>query len=167
MTETHLNIRPAQRQDCALILEFIRELADYEKLAHEVVATVGSLEDSLFGEAPVAEVLIAEWQGQAAGFALHFASYSTFLGRPGMYLEDLFVRPSYRGKGIGKALLSHLARIVVERGWGRLDWSVLGWNEPAIEFYRALGARALDDWTQYRLDGNALRSLGVQAGEDA
>lgn len=166
MTEAELKIRPAQRQDCALILEFIRELADYEKLAHEVVATTESLEGSLFGEAPVAEVVIAEWQGQTAGFALYFANYSTFLGRPGMYLEDLFVRPAYRGKGIGKALLTHLARIVVERGWGRLDWSVLDWNEPAIKFYGALGARALDDWTQYRLDGDALRSLCVQAVEE-
>lgn len=164
MAEADLNIRPAQQQDCALILDFIRELADYERLAHEVVATTECLEDSLFGETPVAEVVIAEWQGQAAGFALYFANYSTFLGRPGMYLEDLFVRPTYRGKGIGKALLVHLATIVVERGWGRLDWSVLDWNEPAIEFYHSLGARALDDWTQYRLDGKALKSVAGVRG---
>lgn len=159
MSKAELNIRPAKRRDCALILEFIRELADYEKLAHEVVATTGDLEDSLFGEAPVAEVVIAEWHGEPAGFALYFANYSTFLGRHGMYLEDLYVRPAFRDRGIGKALLAHLAGIVVERGWGRLDWSVLDWNEPAIEFYRAIGARALDDWTQYRLDGDALASV--------
>lgn len=164
MTEKHLKIRPAQAQDCALILEFIRELADYEKLAHEVVATAADLEASLFRNAPVAEVVIAEWHGKPAGFALYFANYSTFLGRPGVYLEDLFVRPAFRGHGIGKALLAQLAGIVIERGWGRLDWSVLDWNSPAIEFYRSLGAQPLDDWTQYRLDGDALSSVAQNLG---
>ncbi|NND44995.1 MAG: GNAT family N-acetyltransferase [Xanthomonadales bacterium] len=159
MNSSALNIRPAAREDCALILELIRELAAYEKLAHHVVASREGLEASLFDDAPVAEVVIAEWHGGPAGFALYFPNYSTFLGRPGMYLEDLFVRPQYRNKGIGKALLVHLARIVVARGWGRLDWSVLDWNTPAIEFYEALGARPLDDWTQFRLDGEALATM--------
>jgi GNAT superfamily N-acetyltransferase len=154
-----LLIRPANAADSELILAFIRELAEYEKLAHEVSATVAQIESTLFGENPVAEVVIAEWEGRPAGCALFFANYSTFLALPGVYLEDLFVRPEFRGKGIGKALLSHLAGIVVERGWGRLDWSVLDWNEPAINFYVGLGARPLDDWTQFRLDGEALKAV--------
>ena len=164
MTQADLNIRPACREDCPLILEFIRELAAYEKLAHEVVASADQLETSLFGEAPVAEVIIAEWDGAAVGFALFFANYSTFLARAGMYLEDLYVRPEFRGKGIGKALLAKLAGIVIERGWGRLDWSVLDWNRPAIDFYLGIGARALDDWTQFRLDGSALKVLSSPTG---
>lgn len=157
--EEPLRIRPAERADCALILEFIVALADYEKLRHECVATMGALQETLFGARPGAEVLIAEWREEPAGFSLYFPNYSTFLARPGIYLEDLFVHPRYRGHGIGVALLRHLARLAVARGCGRLDWSVLDWNEPAIRFYRRIGARALDDWTQFRLDGDALKTL--------
>ena len=154
-----LHIRPARKSDAGQILDFIAELAEYEKLAHEAVATIAQLEETLFGERAYADVLIAEWESQPAGFALFFNNYSTFLGLPGIYLEDLFVRPQFRGKGIGKAVLVHLAGIVVERGWGRLDWSVLDWNEPAISFYHGIGARPMSDWTQFRLDGGALASM--------
>jgi GNAT superfamily N-acetyltransferase len=160
-----LEIRQAARGDAGLILEFIRALAEYERLAHEVVATADRIEETLFGKHPGAEVVIAEWEGEPAGFALYFSSYSTFLGLPGMYLEDLFVHPEYRGRGIGKALLAHLARIVVDRGWGRLDWSVLDWNRPAIDFYLSLGARPLDEWTQYRLQGEALKAVAEGIGK--
>ncbi len=159
-----LLIRPATPADAEQILAFILELAEYEKLAHEVVATLDDVERTLFsGERPDAEVVIAEWDSKAAGFALFFPNYSTFLARPGLYLEDLFVRPSFRGRGIGKALLIQLARICTERRYGRLDWSVLNWNESAITFYLGLGARPLEAWTQYRLDGEALSGL---AGTD-
>jgi len=158
-TVPQLEIRPAARGDSELILDFIRALADYERLSHEVVATARRIENTLFGERPGAEVVIAEWGGEPAGFALFFPNYSTFLGQPGIYLEDLFVHPEFRGRGIGKALLIHLAGLVVERGWGRLDWSVLDWNQPAIDFYVALGARAMGDWTQYRLQGKALADV--------
>jgi len=154
-----LTIRPARAPDTELILAFISELAEYEQLAHKVVATTDRVQATLFGQDPVASVVIAEWDGQPAGFALYFANYSTFLCLPGIYLEDLFVRPQFRGCGIGKSLLVHLAALVRERGWGRLDWSVLDWNESAINFYRSIGAYALDDWTQYRVDGNALEKL--------
>lgn len=154
-----LTIRPACSADSELILGFISGLAEYERLEHEVVATPAKLEATLFGEHKVAEVLIAEWSGAPAGFALFFANYSTFLAVPGIYLEDLFVWPDFRGRGIGKALLVHLAGIVFERGWGRLDWSVLDWNEPAIDFYRGLGARPMSDWTQFRLEGDALTKV--------
>ena len=140
-----LIIRPAVRGDSGLILEFIRGLAEYEKLAHEVVATEEILERTLFDDNPVAEVIIAEWGGKPAGFALFFPNYSTFLARPGIYLEDLYVHPEFRDKGIGKSLLACLARMAVERSCGRLDWSVLNWNEPAINFYESLGAYGLDD----------------------
>jgi GNAT superfamily N-acetyltransferase len=156
-----LHIRAAEHADCATILEFIVALAEYERLRHEVTATVADLERTLFGERPGAEVVIAEWRGEAAGFALFFPSYSTFLARPGIYLEDLFVHPHLRGHGIGLSLLRHLARLAVERGCGRLDWSVLTWNEPAIRFYERIGARAMRDWTQYRLDGERLRALAA------
>ena len=159
MLHDSITIRPASKNDAALILSFIRGLAEYEKLAHEVVGTEQDLQRTLFGEKPSAEVLIAEHNGKPAGFALFFTSYSTFLARPGIYLEDLFVLPEYRGFGIGKALLAFLAGLVVERKMGRLDWSVLDWNEPAIKFYEQIGARGLTDWTQYRLDGEALRQL--------
>ena len=158
-----MSIRPAVADDATLIHQFILGLARYEKLEHEVVATPERVRESLFGTLPGAEVLIAEWEGQAAGFALFFPNYSTFLARPGMYLEDLFVLPEFRGHGIGYALLQRLAALAVERGYGRLDWSVLDWNRPAIDFYERLGARGLDDWTQYRLDGEALSHL---AGSD-
>ena len=159
-SSTQLHIRPALADDAERIHGFILGLAEYERLAHEVVATPDKIRDSLFGERPGAEVLIAEWDDKPAGFALFFPNYSTFLAQAGMYLEDLFVLPEYRGRGIGKSLLTRLAAVAVERGYGRLDWSVLDWNEPAIEFYKSIGARGLDDWTQYRLDGDALQRLG-------
>lgn len=155
-------LRAARPEDAALILELIRGLAEYERLAHQVVASEESLTRWLFGERPMAEVLIAEHEGAAAGFALYFHNFSTFLGQPGIYLEDLFVRPTLRGRGIGRLLLSQLARLAVERGCGRLEWSVLDWNEPAIGFYRALGAEAMDEWTVYRVTGSALRELAAQ-----
>lgn len=154
-----LNIRAAARDDCGLILEFITELAEYEKLAHQVTASRKDIEEKLFGDRPAAEVMIAEWNGAPAGFALYFTNYSTFLSRPGIYLEDLFVRPEYRGKGIGKALLARLARIVVDRKGGRLDWWVLKWNRPAIEFYEGIGAIGMDEWMPMRLEGEALRKI--------
>lgn len=155
-----LNIRAAERGDTALILELIRGLAEYEKLSNEVVATPELLEKWLFGERPVAEVLIAEWSGLPCGFALFFHNFSTFLGRPGFYLEDLYVQPEFRGSGIGKGLLLHLARLAVERGYGRVEWSVLDWNMPAIQFYKSLGAKPMDEWTGFRLTGDGLSSAG-------
>lgn len=152
-------LRFATESDAPLILELIRALADYERLAHEVVADETALARTLFGERRVAEVVIAEHEGAPAGFALFFHSYSTFLGRPGIYLEDLFVRPELRGRGIGETLLAFLARIAVERGCGRLEWSVLDWNEPAIRFYERLGARAMNEWTVFRVAGEGLEGL--------
>ncbi len=154
-----INIRPAVPADVPLIAALIRELADYEKLAQEVRFTEDMLEAYLFGMHPMAEVVIGEQDGIAQGFALFFHNFSTFEGRPGIYLEDLFVRPEARGTGLGKGLLSHLATIAVERGCARFEWSVLDWNEPAIGFYRKLGARPLDEWTGMRLDGDALKAL--------
>lgn len=159
MSHESISIRPANETDTSLILSFIQGLAEYEKLAHEVVATEQDLQRTLFGTQPSAEVLIAEYAGKPSGFALFFTSYSTFLARPGIYLEDLFVLPEARGLGIGKTLLAFLAALVVERNMGRLDWSVLDWNEPAIRFYEQIGARGLSEWTQYRLAGKALRQL--------
>jgi GNAT superfamily N-acetyltransferase len=154
-------IREAVPADLPLIAQFIRDLAEYERLAHAVEFDEAVLERSLFGERPYAEVLIAEDEaGQAVGFALFFHSFSTFLGRPGIYLEDLFVRPEARGHGYGKALLARLAAIAVERGCGRLEWAVLNWNQPSIEFYEAMGAHPRDDWTVYRLTGDELQALG-------
>jgi len=153
-------LRRAVRADVLEILRLIRALAQYEKLADEVVATEAALAESLFGATPAAEVLLAEEGGRAVGFALFFQNYSTFLARPGLYLEDLFVEPAFRGKGLGKALLKAVARIAVERGCGRLEWAVLDWNAPAIGFYRNLGAKPLDDWTVMRVTGEALQRLG-------
>jgi len=158
-----LRIRPARREDCSTILRFIRALADYEKLLHEVVATEAALENTLFGKRAGAEVLIAEWKNRPAGFALFFHNYSTFLAQPGIYLEDLFVHPGFRGHGIGTHLLRHLAGLTVQRNCGRLDWSVLNWNEPSIQFYRNLGAIPMDEWTQYRLQGKALANMAKPA----
>lgn len=155
-----LQIRIAERADVPAIARFIGALAEYEKLAHAYVATEADLAETLFGARPYAEVLIADWAGEPAGFALYFHNYSTFLGRPGLYLEDLFVLPELRGKGIGKALLARLAAIAVERGCGRLEWSVLDWNAPSIEFYRRCGAVSMDEWTTFRLTGDALAKLG-------
>lgn len=156
---THPTIRPATRDDVPLILAFIRELAAYEKLAHEVVATEEGLRETLFGSRPVAEVLIAEVDGAAAGFALFFHNYSTFLGQPGIFLEDLFVRPELRARGVGRALLARLAAVAQERGCGRLEWAVLDWNVDAIGFYRRIGATAMNEWTTFRMTGEALAQL--------
>jgi len=153
-------IRPARPGDVGEILRLIRALAEYEKLADEVVATEDALRRTLFGDAPAAEVLLAEEGGRPVGLALFFQNYSTFLGRPGIYLEDLFVEPAFRGRGIGKALLQAVARIAVRRECGRFEWAVLDWNRPAIEFYQALGARPMNDWTVFRVTGEALRKLG-------
>lgn len=160
---TDLRIRAATAADAPQILAFIKALAVYEKLEHMVVADEAQLRKTLFGERPAAEVRIAEWQGHPAGFALFFHNYSTFLGKPGIYLEDLFVLPDFRGKGIGKALLIHLAQLAVERDCGRLEWSVLDWNTPAIEFYKSLGAVPMDEWTVYRVTGEALPALAARA----
>jgi len=154
-----LTIRPATVEDVALVAQLIRELAEYERLADAAVATEADLREQLFGERPAAEVLVAEADGEAAGFALFFHTFSTFLGKRGLYLEDLFVRPAFRGLGLGRHLMAALARIAVQRGCGRFEWSVLDWNEPAIGFYRALGASAMDEWTVQRLQGKALRAL--------
>jgi GNAT superfamily N-acetyltransferase len=154
-----LTIRPAQPADAPLILTFIRELAAYEKLAHEVVADEAAIAETLFGSKPSAEVVIAELANEPVGFALFFTNYSTFLGRPGIYLEDLFVRPDARGHGAGHALLSHLAKLAVDRSCGRLEWAVLDWNKPAIGFYEKLGATPRSEWTTYRLSGDALTAL--------
>ena len=154
-----LALRPARADDAPLVLALVRELAEYERAPDECRATEAALRETLFGPAPQAEVVVAEWAGEAAGFALFFHNYSTWEARRGLYLEDLFVRPAFRGRGVGRALLEHLARLAVARGCGRFEWSVLDWNEPAIGFYRALGARAMDGWTVMRVDGAALRAL--------
>lgn len=158
-----VEVREAVEEDVPLILQLIKELAEYEKLSHEVVATEEMLRKSLFGERRFAEALIGEVEGKPAGFALFFHNFSTFLGRPGIYLEDLYVRPEFRGSGLGRALLVCLAGLVRERGCGRLEWSVLNWNEPAIGFYRGIGAVPVDGWTGYRVTGEALEELGGEA----
>ena len=157
-------IRPAVPTDVATIAALIRELAEYEHLEHEVVLDEGRLQEHLVGARPYAEVLIAEVAGTAAGFALFFHNYSTFLGQPGIYLEDLFVRPECRGHGLGKALLVELARLALERECGRIEWSVLDWNEPSIAFYRSLGAEPKDEWILYRLTGDPMRALAERSG---
>jgi len=154
-----VRVRGAREADVPLIFSFISELAEYERLSHEVVATEEALREHLFGERPVAEVVIAEEGGDPAGFALFFHSFSTFLGKPGIYLEDLYVRPEFRGRGVGRVLLTHLAKLAKERGCGRLEWSVLDWNEPAIGFYRSIGASPVGGWTVYRVTGEALEEL--------
>lgn len=155
-----LTIRNAEEGDVPLILSFIKGLADYEKLSDEVEATEELLREHLFGPAAFAEVLLAEQDGEPVGFALFFQNFSTFLAKPGIFLEDLYVLPERRGRGYGVALLSHVARLAVERDCGRLEWSVLDWNEPAIRFYRSLGAVSMDEWTTNRLTGEPLRKLG-------
>ena len=154
-----ITLRAARPADVPVILRFIQGLAEYEKLSHACVATEAELAATLFGERPFAEVLLAFWGEEPAGFALFFHNYSTFLAKPGIYLEDLFVDPAFRGKGLGKALLIALARLAVERGCGRLEWSVLDWNEPSIQFYKSLGAVPMDEWTGYRVTGQALAEL--------
>jgi GNAT superfamily N-acetyltransferase len=164
---TSPTIREAVRSDVPLILAFIRELAAYEKLGHEVVATEEGLAATLFGQQPLAFVLIAEVDGVPAGFALFFHNYSTFLGKPGIFLEDLFVRPEARACGVGRALLARLAAIARDRGCGRLEWAVLDWNESAIGFYRRIGATAMSDWTTYRLAGESLAKLAREGPDEA
>lgn len=159
MTE-ELQIRPATMADVSDVLALIRELAEYEKLLHEVVATDELVHEALFGARPVAECVLACRSGTPVGFALYYHNYSTFLGRPGLYLEDLFVRPEHRGLGIGEALLRHLAGLAVQRGCTRMEWSVLDWNKRAIEFYERMGAVGVSDWTIFRLSGAALVRLG-------
>ncbi|MFB3924226.1 MAG: N-acetyltransferase family protein [Terriglobia bacterium] len=158
-----LHIRPATETDIPEILKLIRELAEYEKLAHYVVVTPEDLKRDGFSERPVFRVLMAEWDGEPAGYALYFYNYSTFLGRPGIFLEDLFVRPQFRKKGIGKALLLRLAKIAVEERCARVDWIVLDWNTPALEFYKSLGAEVLKEWVTMRLSGEALAKLAALA----
>lgn len=161
---THLTIiRPAAVEDVPLILAFIRELADYEREPDAVVATEALLAEQLFGPSPAAEVLIAECDGEPAGFALFFHNFSTWHGRRGLWLEDLYVRPARRGAGIGMALMRQLAHLAVQRGCARFEWWVLDWNEPSIAFYRRLGAEAMDEWTVHRLQGDALHALAAQA----
>lgn len=159
-----VTLRDATENDVALILRFIRELAEYERLPHEVVATEQSIRETLFGPRRYAEVIIAEEAGEPAGFALFFHNYSTFLGRPGIYLEDLYVRPEMRSRGYGKALLARLAKLAVERNCGRLEWAVLNWNEDAIQFYRSLRAVPQDQWQVYRITGKALTELAESSG---
>ncbi|HEV8318499.1 MAG TPA: GNAT family N-acetyltransferase [Vicinamibacterales bacterium] len=155
-------VERATEDDVGLILRMIKGLADYEQLSHEVVATESGLRESLFGRRPAAEVIIG-YAGQVpVGFAVFFHNFSTFLGRPGMYLEDLFVVPEWRNQGFGRRLLACVATIAVERGCGRMEWSVLDWNEPARRFYRGLGARAMDEWTVFRLTGDALRQVAAE-----
>lgn len=161
MAEFHIEL--ATERDVPVILQLIKGLAEYEKLAHEVVATEKGLRESLFGARRVAEVLIGYADGEAVGFAVFFHNYSTFLGRPGIYLEDLFVLPEWRRRGLGTRLLRRIAQTAVERGCGRLEWSVLDWNEPAIKFYKRLGARAMDEWTVYRVTGNVLKNLAKRS----
>jgi GNAT superfamily N-acetyltransferase len=154
-----LVIRPTRPGEAALVFEFVRELADYEQLQHEVDATVEDIDQALFGENPRAFCDIAEWDGQPAGIALWFYNFSTFRGKHGLFLEDLFVRPAWRGRGIATALMKHLARRCLDEDLARFEWSVLDWNEPAIKFYRSIGAVPLDDWTIQRVSGDALRTL--------
>lgn len=154
-----MKVRIATKEDCSTIHFFIKQLAIYEKLEHEMVATISDLENTLFGDHPSAEVLLLEVEGKHVAFALFFQSYSTFLAKPGMYLEDLFVLSEERGKGYGKKMLSHLAHIAVQRNYGRMEWSVLDWNELAINFYKSLGAKPMDEWTVYRVTGKELKNL--------
>lgn len=162
-TPSNVEIRAATPEDVPVVLALIRALAEYEQLSHEVQATEASLRASLFGDRPQAEAVIARVDGTPAGFAVFFHNYSTFLGRRGLYLEDLFVLPNYRRRGVGRTLLSHVAAIAVARECGRMEWAVLDWNAPAIRVYRGVGARPMDEWTVFRLTGDDLRRLAVDA----
>jgi len=155
-------IRNATADDVPLILSFIKGLAEYEELSHEVVATEKRLKETLFGKNPKAEVILGFYNNEPVTFALFFYNYSTFLGQPGIYLEDLYVIPEMRSKGFGKIMLSYIAKLAVDRNCGRFEWSVLDWNEPALKFYHALGAKPMDEWTVQRLDGNSLAELADQ-----
>lgn len=157
-----LTIAPARESDIPLILDFVRKLAEYERLSTEVIADEGALRESLFGPRPAAEALLAWWAAEPVGFAVYFHSFSTFVGRPGIYLEDLFVLPEFRGRGIGKAVLVYLAKIARDRNCARLEWAVLDWNQPAIDFYRSLGAVPLQDWTVFRLTESKLDQITKQ-----
>ena len=158
-----LNLRPAIPSDAPLILQYIRELAEYERAPEAAVATLDDLRRYAFSEHPLVRVIMAEWEGQPAGFALWFLNFSTWEGKPGIYLEDLFVRPAFRGKGIGKALLKHLAGLALKEGWTRFVWQVLDWNIPAIEFYQAHGAQVMRPWLTCRVEGEALERLARDA----
>jgi GNAT superfamily N-acetyltransferase len=162
VTRQAFRIEQATARDALVILGMINALAEYERMADQVTATEETLRATLFGARPAAEVVIGYAGDQPAGFALFFHNYSTFLGQPGLYLEDLFVVPEWRGSGLGKRLLTHLARLAVERGCGRFEWSVLDWNEPAIGFYKKLGATPMDEWTVFRVTGDALRRLAAE-----
>ena len=155
-----IQISPVRPDDIPVLLTFVRELAEYEKLEHLAVATEADFRMALFGDRSTVEAVIARVDDEPVGCAIFFANFSTFLGKPGLYLEDLFVRPSARGAGVGRELLCYLARLAVDRGWGRFEWAVLDWNAPAIGFYKKLGATPLDDWTIFRVTGDALRKLG-------
>tara|TARA_Y100001954_G_scaffold181359_1_gene193299 strand:+ start:24 stop:530 length:507 start_codon:yes stop_codon:yes gene_type:complete len=155
-------IRDADKKDCRLILSFIKELADYEKLLHEVEATEETLAHSLFSAEPCAKAIIGEFEGQPVGYALFFTNFSTFTGRPGIYLEDLYVSPNMRGKGFGKSLLAYLAKLAQDRNYTRVEWSVLDWNEPSIQFYRSIGAIPMNEWTVQRLHGQALENFAKE-----
>jgi len=156
-----VRIEPVREQDVPLLLRLIKGLADYERLSGEVIASEADIHATLFGPTPSAEAVLAYVGADAVGFAVWFYNYSTFVGRPGLYLEDIFVLPPWRGRGIGRALLGHLARLAVARGCGRMEWAVLDWNEPAIRFYRRIGAQAMNGWTVYRLAGDALTRLAA------
>ena len=156
-----LNIRPAEAKDIPLIVQLIRELAEYEKALEQAIVTEEDIRRDGFSARPKFRVVIAEWGCRPAGFALFFYNYSTWLGRAGLYLEDLFVRPAFRGRGIGKALLTHLAKTAVDEGCGRFEWQVLDWNTPAVEFYKSLGARVMDEWSTMRLTGEPLKRLAL------
>jgi GNAT superfamily N-acetyltransferase len=158
-SSSEILIRLAEKQDVSTILSFIKDLAEYEKLTDEVIADEESLENFLFSTRPFAEVFIAEYGMKLVGFALFFHTFSTFMGKPGLYLEDLYVKPEMRGKGVGKTLFRKVAQMALERDCGRLEWSVLNWNEPAIGFYKKLGAQAMNEWTVYRLSGDSLSNF--------
>ncbi len=159
MEDPGFTIRRAEERDVALILAFIRELAEYEQLLHEVTADEAGLRQTLFGPDSTVGVLLADCQGEPAGFAVFFHNFSTFLGRRGLYVEDVYVRPRFRGRGLGRLLFISLAEIAEQRGCGRMEWAVLDWNQPAISFYRKLGARPLDQWTIFRLDADGIRTV--------
>jgi GNAT superfamily N-acetyltransferase len=163
MTTQQLSIRAVREEEIDLVLEFIRELAEYERLAHQVTATRADIHAALFGPRPYAEAVLGCIDGQPCGFALFFHNFSTFLGRPGLYLEDLYVRPAARRRGLGRRMLAWLARLALDRGCSRFEWAVLDWNEPALKVYRRLGAQAADEWTIQRVSGEALVQLAAQA----
>lgn len=158
----NFTIRPAKEDDAPLILSLIKGLAEYEKLSHEVVATEELLRETLFGARRVAEVILGQFGGEPVGFALFFHNFSTFLGRPGIYLEDLFVKPEMRGKGIGRVMLAYVAHLAKERQCGRFEWAVLDWNEPALKFYKSISAVPMDEWTVHRVTGEALDRLAAE-----